>query len=55
MKRSLIISAVAIGAYYLVRQFMGRSQEEMDTMSAPRQKHITNAFSKAKEHAVGTL
>lgn len=51
MKRSLLVSAILIGVYYLVRQFLGK--EEGETITAPpRKKHLTNAFSKAKEHAL---
>lgn len=51
MKRSVIVSAILIAVYYLVRQLLGREDEET-IASAPRQKHLTNAFSKAKQHAV---
>lgn len=51
MKRSVLISAILIAVYYLVRQLLGK--EEPETITAPpRKKHITNAFSKAKEHAL---
>jgi len=52
MKRSLIISALAIGAYYVIRQFMGKNETQTPMNVAPRQKHLTNAFSAAKEHAL---
>ena len=48
MKRSLIISAVAIGAYYLIRQFLGKEKAPLE----PPKKHLTNAFSKAKARVV---
>lgn len=54
MKRSLMISAIAIGAYYLIRQFLGKEEAQETMNAAPRQKHLTNAFSKAKEHAIAT-
>jgi hypothetical protein len=54
MKRSLILSAVAIGAYYLIRQLMGKEEAETIT-AAPRKKHLTNAFSAAKERAVAAI
>jgi hypothetical protein len=51
MKRNLLVSALLIGVYYLLRQLLGK--EEQETITAPpRKKHLTNAFSKAKEHAV---
>ena len=49
MKRSLLISALAIGAYYLVRQFLGKQE---GTSLEPPKKHFTNAFSKAKSRVV---
>ncbi len=51
MKRSLLISAIAIGVYYLLRQIL---ENEENATAQPRKKHVTNAFSKAKEHAVNT-
>ena len=50
MKKSFIVSAILITVYYLVRQLLGREEEEIS--EAPRKKHLTNAFSKAKQHAV---
>ena len=49
MKRSLLISAIAIAAYYLIRQLLGNNDE--GTVAPPR-KHLTDAFARAKEHAV---
>ena len=50
MKRSFLLTAIAIGAYYLLRQFLQKEEEEIPT--APRKKHITNAFARAKEHSM---
>ena len=49
MKRSLIISAIALGIWYLVKEILGT--EEQATPEVPK-KHLTNAFAKAKEHAI---
>ena len=54
MKKSFIVSAILIVVYYLVRQLLGREEEEDTIPAAPRQKHLTNAFSRAKQHAVAT-
>lgn len=48
MKRSVLISAIAIGLYYLLREILRTEGNE----TAPRTKHLTNIFSKAKEYAV---
>jgi len=48
MKRSIIISAIAVGIWYLVKEILGR--QERTTLEPPK-KHLTNAFAKAKEHA----
>jgi len=50
MKRSVLISAIAIGVYYLLKQILGKEENT----AQPRKKHLTNAFSKAKKHAVNT-
>lgn len=49
MKRSFIITAIALGVYYLVREILGKEEE---TTVVARKKHLTTAFSKAKDHAV---
>jgi hypothetical protein len=49
MKKSFFISAIAIGVYYLIK-YLGKEEESLST--TPRQKHLTNVFSKAKEHAL---
>ncbi|MCW3108306.1 MAG: hypothetical protein JWQ09_2812 [Segetibacter sp.] len=51
MKRSVLITAIAIGVYYLLREILGKEENAI----APPKKHLTNAFSKAKEHAVNSV
>jgi len=53
MKRSFLLSAIAIGVYYLLRQFLRKEEEVIPT--APRKKHLTNAFSRAKEHSMSVV
>lgn len=48
MKRSVLISAIAIGIYYLLREILATPENTQ----MPGRKHLTNAFSKAKEHAM---
>jgi hypothetical protein len=50
MKRSLLLSAIAIGVYYLVRQLLGKEEITPE----PPKKHLTNAFAKAKQKVVST-
>jgi hypothetical protein len=48
MKRSLLLSAIAIGLYYFFREFLSKNEDKL----TPPTKHLTNAFANAKEHAV---
>ena len=50
MKRSVLVTAIAIGVYYLLREIL-RTEERTVT---PGRGHLTNAFSKAKEYAINT-
>ena len=47
MKRNVILAAIALGVYYLIREITGKKEVK----SAPRQNHLTSAFSRAKSYA----
>jgi len=51
MKRSLLITAFFVGAYYLIKELLSSNAA---VVAEPRKKHVTKAFSKAKEHALRT-
>jgi hypothetical protein len=51
MKKGFLITAIAVGLYYLLREILGKEERTV----APPQKHLTNVFSRAKEHAMKTV
>lgn len=53
MKKSALISAFAITAFFLLREFF-KKEGETAAVPEPRKKHLTNAFSKAKEQATAS-
>ena len=55
MKRNMIIAtamAVAGVATYFIRRRLTSSSGTNTTQPTPRSNHLTNAFSKAKQHAI---
>ena len=55
MKRNMIIAtamAVAGVAAYYIRRRLTSSSGTNTTQQTPRSNHLTNAFSKAKQHAL---
>jgi hypothetical protein len=51
MKKTLIFIAVLLG---VVNYLLNRKKTPVNTDNAPRTRHLTNAFSKAKQRAVNT-